>query len=170
MTDISPDPAAESDLRKIADGIQPVWTETFDHPIYGPLTFSAKLPNALTLAQQSVEMDNLLGRLDAEPRSGTMVLVAAIAGLKTLVDRPVIRERRVEEPENDHTIIEKDYYDPEEEVSEVFLVRVWTEFSMWRAAFLEEAERLGESSRETAGPGSNEPSTSPTDSPSTIPA
>lgn len=170
MTDTAiTESAHDADLRKIAQGIQPEWEHEHVHPVHGPLVFKAKLPTAIDLANQSVEMDNLLGNLEGEPRATTMILVAAIAGLKTLVECPVLRERRVEDPENEHVVVRQERYSPEEETSEVFLVEVWTAFSMWRNSFMVRADDLGESSGETTGNGSNEPYTSPITSPSTTP-
>lgn len=174
MTDVTTESppqetAHDADMRKIAQGLQPEWEHTANHPAYGPLTFRAKLPTALQLAQQSVEMDNLLTNLDGDARQGTMILVAAIAGLKTLVECPVVREEREEDPESGRTVISKVHYNPEAETSEVFLVEVWTAFSLWRASFMARSDDLGESSGETTGNGSNEPSTSPIASPSTTP-
>lgn len=159
--------SADTDLKKIANGITPEWEQTFEHPVFGPLTFKAKLPKAKALAAHSIEMDEQLGQMEATPRPSTMVLVAAIAGVKTLLERPVIRERREYDESVSREVVHQDLYDPEEEVSEEFLADVWMAFSLWRNSFLLRVGELGNSSGETTGSSSSEPSSEPTDSPST---
>lgn len=159
----------DKDLKEIAVGGQPQWEETFEHRQFGKLTFKAKLPTALALARHSIEMDNLLTDLYGEARLGTQLIVAAIAGLKTLIELPVVSEtRREDEDVPERVVIEKVYYDPEAETDETFLSEVWTSFSLWRTKFIDKVDELKNSSGETSGNGSSESSTATTDSPSTI--
>lgn len=164
--------ATEQDIKTIAHGGQPVWEETFEHPEHGPLTFKAKLPTAIQLTRHSIEMDNLLAALYGEPSFQTQIMVAAIAGLKTLIERPVVAEKRFEDDDTGMTKIEKLYYDPDSEVHEAFLGDVWRSYAEWRADFTnpKKVKSLGNSSGETSGSGSSESSTATTDSPSTTPA
>lgn len=161
----------EQDLHRIANGGAPQeWRHTARHPTHGDLTFTAQLPTALTLSRQSIAMDNLLTELSpaAEPRAATMILVAAIAGLQTLVNLPVIREDPTQDPDDPaRLVVRRVYYDPATETDEGFLVDVWLAFSGWRQSFIERADELGNSSGETSGSDSSTESTSPTASPST---
>jgi hypothetical protein len=164
--------ATERDIKTIAHGGQPVWEETFEHPEYGPLTFKAKLPTALVLTAHSIEMDNMFGLLYAEPSLQTQIMVAAISGVKVLMERPVVAEKRTEDPDNGMVRVEKVFYDPDAEIHESFLGDVWRSYSEWRQDFTnpKKVAALGNSSGETNGSDSNESSTATTDSPSTIPA
>lgn len=158
-------------LKVVAHGEQPVWESEREHPVHGKLTFKAGLPTARQLARHSVEMDNLLADLGeaGDPRPGTMVLVAAIAGIGTLVEPPVVSEKR-EEDEDGNVRVAQVRYDASEETRTDFLVDLWMEYSQWRADFLERVDELGNSSRGTNGSGSSEPSTATTASPTTTPA
>lgn len=173
--------ATDTDLRRIARGQQPEpFEKTFDHRLHGELTFRVPaLPRATALAAHSIEMDNLLAEMAAEPSPQTRMLVAAIAGLKAApgvqgvsvlgVELPVIGQTETEVEDRGSTRVERVFYDAEAEVDEGFLVDVWLEVSMWRRAFFtqEAVERLGESAGETSGGASSEPSSEPSDSPST---
>lgn len=163
----------ETDLQRIASGGPPAdWTYTAKHPVHGEVTFTAGLPTALTLSRHSIAMDNLLAELspNAEPRAATMLLVAAIAGLQTLVTLPVIDEARTQDPDDPaRAVLRRVYYDPVAETNENFLVDVWLAFSSWRQAFVEQVDQLGNSYGETSGSDSSTESTSPTASPSTTP-
>jgi hypothetical protein len=161
------------DLKAIAEGRQPrPWSETFTHPVHGPLTFRATLPKAMALAEQSVQMDNLLQNLAGEARMNTLILCSAISGLKTLIELPVLREEREEDPDSGHIVVKQYRYDPENETDETFLANVWMAYSQWRASFMSiGAEReLKNSSGETDGDDSSESSSEASASPSTIPA
>lgn len=161
----------EQDLQRIAQGGAPrQWTYTATHPVHGEITFTAGLPTALTLSRHSIEMDNLLTELSpsAEPRPATMILVAAIAGLQTLVTLPVVSESRTQDPDDpERAVLRRVYYDPVAETHEDFLVDTWLAFSGWRQAFVTQVDQLGNSSGETSGSDSSTESTSPTASPST---
>lgn len=161
--------ASERDIKTIAHGGQPVWEETFEHPDHGPLTFKAKLPTAIQLTHHSIGMDNLLGALFAEPSLQTQIMAAAITGLKVLIERPVVDEKRSEDPDTGLTKIEKVFYDPDTELHESFLNDVWRSYAEWRQEFTnpKKVAALGNSSGETNGSDSNESSTATTDSPST---
>jgi hypothetical protein len=162
--------ATEQDVKAVAHGGQPVWEETFEHPEHGPLKFTAKLPTALLLTKQSIEMDNILADLTGEPSFQTQVMAAAISGLKVLIRVPVIHETRKHDDDTGKTTIEKVYYDPEAELHEAFLGDVWRAYSVWRSSFVNKVDELKNSSGETSGSGSNESSTATTVSPSTTPA
>lgn len=162
-------------LRTVAHGGQPEWEGTYEHLEHGELTFKAKLPKTKALTAHSIAMDNELAELTAPegPRPGTMILVAALAGMKTLVELPVIdRREETDEDAPGRTKIVTVYYDPDEEVDTGFLVQVWTDFSVWRQTFLTRVGELGNSSGETSSPGndSSESSSDTTGSPSTTPA
>jgi hypothetical protein len=161
------------DIKAIAEGRQPKpWVYTATHPVYGELTFRAELPRVRQLTEHSKERDNLLAGLDTEPGMNTLILCSAIAALKTLIQVPVIREERVEDEDDPaHVKITKVYYDAEAEYSEAFLADVWIAYANWRASFLEPqaTDALGESSGETGGDDSSEPSNGISDSPSTTP-
>lgn len=174
-----------TDAEKIARGQEPAPFEaTFTHPIHGELTFRcARMPRAPELLQHSVEIDNQLHRLGAgaQPRAATMILAAAIAGLKQvdgdapsrgilMQQLPVIDEHRTEDPETGGVRIERIYYDAEDETDVGFLTEVWVGFSNWRTGILQEVDAVKGRSGETSGPDSSESSTAPTVSPSTTPA
>jgi hypothetical protein len=99
-----------------------------------------------------------------------MLLVSAIAGLKTLVSCPSSTARssrpRTTDVEERVTLI---YYDPRSEFNELFVVEVWTAASLWRRALLdpEFMERLGKGSEPTPGSGSSTSSDAASTSPST---
>ena len=176
MTDRPPDHLLpdDADIQAIAEGREPKpFRGTFEHAVHGPLQFTMKMPRAAELIEHSVEMDNTLARLNAQPREGTMMLVAALAGLKTLVQLPVI-DRKVEEVE-DSDVEERvtlTYYDPDAEFNQLYVVEVWNAASKWRRALLdpEFMEALGKDSEPTPGSGSSTPSDELKASPSTTPA
>lgn len=150
-------PSAE-DLQAVARGEKPrPWRQTFSHPVHGDLEFAMELPTVADMARHSAAMDNLaveMGLIGAA-RGGTILLLAAIAGLETLMKLPVVAEHR-EEPEDEddpRETVSKVYYDPRGELSEQWLAEVWTQASGWRAAFLEPKalDRLGKSSGPTPG-------------------
>lgn len=167
---------------KVAQGRPDIWEETFTHPRHGELTFRAPSPKAADQLRHSVEMDNYLADLGptAEPRGSTMLLAAAIAGLKqrdegppgqgVLVQLPVIGENRSEEQGSGKVTVERVYYDAEAEQDVSFLAMVWGGFSLWRQELLMEVDAVKGPSGETSGDDSNESSSGPTVSPSTIPA
>lgn len=176
MTDRPPDHMVpdDDDLKAVAEGREPKpWRGTFEHPVHGELQFTMKLPRTAQLMAHSIEMDSILHELDAPAREGTLRLAASLAGLKTLVQVPVV-DRKVEESESSDveervTLI---YYDPMGDFNQLFPVAVWEAASVWRQALLDPDffERLGKSSEPTPGEGSSSPSDEPTASPSTIPA
>jgi hypothetical protein len=96
----------KDDLKTIAAGGQPEWSGTYQHPQHGELVFRAKLPRARDLMRHTVEMDNQTEALDGISSNGTAVFAASIAGLKTLIRLPVLREDRGgrgrPEPRQDH--------------------------------------------------------------------
>lgn len=166
---------SDDDLRAVAAGRKPrPWRQAVSHPVHGELVFEMELPNALALSRHTIEMDNLLAGLYGEPRGSTMMLVSAIAGLKTLVKLPVVAQHREEseDPDDPRERVTEVRYDPESETNEVWLVDVWSAASAWRAAFVQPGalERLGKSSEATPGSASDTASDAPTASPSTIPA
>jgi hypothetical protein len=160
-------------VKVIARGGQPSWEETYEHPEHGEMTFKGKLPTARQLMEQSIAMDNLLAELsgDNQARSGTVMLASSITGMLHVLELPVVREERVvEDPDSGHEVIHQIRYDPMEEPDTEFLVNVWADFWLWRQNQLERIGELKNSSGETSGNGSSEPSNATTDSPSTIPA
>jgi hypothetical protein len=173
-----------SDAQRIARGQEPApFDRTFTHPVHGELRFRcSRLPKAAELLAHSIEMDNQLHELapGADPRQATMILAAAIAGLKPRLGEPgrgvlmeqlpVIGESRREDPESGKTTIETHYYDAEAETDIAFLTEVWIAYSEWRMGILAEVDAVKGPSGETRGLDSSESSTAPTVSPSTIPA
>lgn len=174
-----------TDAQRIARGQEPrPFEKTIPHPVHGPLTFrSTRMPKAHELLQHSVEIDNQLHQLGAgvDPRAGTMILAAAIAGLKpadpdfpargVLMEQlPVIDEQRTEDPDSGKVTVERFYYDAENEHDIGFLTEVWVAFSQWRSDVLEGVDAVKGPSGETDGRDSSESSTAPTVSPSTTPA
>lgn len=160
----------DADKAKVARGETPVWEGTFKHALHGELRFSAPLPKAVALAEQTIETDNLLANLDGPPREATMILVAAMAGFKTLLDLPVIEERREEDEETGKVTVERVYYDVDDELDVAFPVTVWRDFSEWRQGFIDGLDDLKKGLGETRGSGSSEPSSDRSGSPSTTPA
>jgi hypothetical protein len=172
-----------SNAERIARGGQPApWEQTFTHPRLGELTFRAEMPTVLQSAAHNVEMDNLLAKLTGDARAGTMLLVAAIAGLKQDPDRgpgksimvglPVVDEDRVEDEGSGQVTVTRLFFDAEAEQDSAFLIEVWTAFSMWRFGVLQEADAVKGSSGEpiTSSSDSGTPSGAPIASPSTTPA
>jgi hypothetical protein len=164
----------DADLEAIAQGREPKpWRGTFQHPVHGDLQFTMHLPRAAQLMEHSVAMDNMLEKLDASPREGTMRLVAALAGLQTLMELPVVdrkeEESELSDVEERVTLIR---YDPINDFNQLFPVAVWEAASVWRQALLDKDffERLGKGSEPTPGEGSSTASDEPTASPSTTPA
>lgn len=166
--------------QRIARGL-PVepWEHTATHPVHGALTFRAQVPLATAIAEHYVAIDNRLGNLNGTPRGGTMLLVAALAGMAPpdpvdapgkglLMDLPVIAEERTEGEHSDTVV--KVFYDPDLEVDVDFLTDVWLEFSQWRNGLLEEVDAVKGSSGETDGSGSSDESSVPSVSPGTTPA
>lgn len=174
-------------LEAIARGEPASWEGTFKHPRYGDLTCRVpELPKNKDWLRHATLQDELIIELgaktvvgeDGERRtvlgnpnnvgSGTAQLASAIAALKTIIQVPVIEERRIEDPENAaHERIEKVYYDPLEDDDMSFALQVWTEFWVFRLALLNKVGDLGKSSGETPGSASDASSPAATVSPST---
>lgn len=161
-----------TDAEKIARGENPEWVETFEHPTYGQLTFRGRLPTATALLEHHVQIDNRLANLDGPPRTSTMIIVSALAGLSgsLLVECPVVAETREPDDERGSERVTKVYYDPDEETDLDFLSTVWLAFSAWRQEKLGEVDAVKGPSGETSGSASSESSSAPTGSPSTTPA
>lgn len=168
-------------LKTIAAGGNPVWEQTYKHPVHGDLTFRGALPTADKLTEQSIMADYLADQaaerlsaatgtsISVENLSGdSALLVAAIAGVATLLELPVLREDRIEDPDRpEHVRIDRVRYNPREEQFEAFLVRVWVDYATWRVGMIERVDELGKSSGVTTGQDSNGESSEPTESPIT---
>lgn len=122
--------------QQIKDGAVQPWEETFTHPVHGDLTFKGPLPDTAAMTRQAMARDELMADMDlgATPRGYTLLLVNAQAGILTLLDRPEVDRKQIEE--DDMTRVETVLYDPRADVIETFPVLVWETFSNWRAAFL----------------------------------
>jgi len=147
-----------------ARGGEPAWSGTFDHPEYGKLTFTVKrTPRNKDWLNHAVTQEQIAPGLTNGGGSG--VLAAAIAGMMTFIDRPVISEDRVEDPDNpDHVTVTQVRYDPLEDESIDYPVQVWLDFMTWRAELLNKVDEVKNSSGVTSGPTSEDSSPEPTDS------
>lgn len=131
------------DIQAIAEGRNPVWEQSFDHRVHGSLSFRGTLPTAKQQMLHAIAMDNLLATLDDEagPRGGTLVLVAAMAGLRAtdatrpsrglLLELPAVAERKVEDPESGKVTVHRSFYDVDAETDIAFPVSVWVAYSEW---------------------------------------
>lgn len=144
------------DATKIAQGIPVTWEKTYPHPGFGDITFKGKMPGAVLLAKHSIEMDKIIlaTGYEGDVRPGTIVLVAALAGFRTILELPVVEERESTiDEETGHKQIERITYDPNAETDEEFLAQVWRDFSKWRAETNSNVgkvkDALGESSATT---------------------
>lgn len=144
------------DANKIAQGLPVSWEHEYEHPKYGKLVFKGKMPGAIQLARHSIEMDRIIGEAgyEGDIRPGTFVLVAALAGFRTILELPVVEEKEITvDEETGHKQLERIKYDPNAETDEEFLARVWSDFSEWRsktnAGVGKVKEALGESSATT---------------------
>lgn len=144
------------DATKIAQGIPVTWEKTYPHPKFGDITFKGKMPNATLLAKHSIEMDKIIlaTGYEGDVRPGTIILVAALAGFRTILELPVVEEKETTiDEETGHKQIERITYDPNAETDEEFLAQVWGDFSKWRAETNSNVgkvkDALGESSATT---------------------
>lgn len=175
---MSTDPALQAAAAKIADGRNVPWTHTAEHPKHGALTFTAELPKATLLLQHSIAIDNRLDEmgLTGSARPGTMILVAALAGMadSLLMAMPVVREDREEDADSGKTTITKVRYDPDEELDVDWLTDVWMGYSMWRGGLLGpegvDAVKGPSGESEVDGPEHSGASSEASVSPSTTPA
>jgi|SRR5580698_3188985 hypothetical protein len=157
------------DATKIAQGIPVTWEKTYPHPKYGDITFKGKMPNATLLAKHSIEMDKIIlaTGYEGDIRPGTAMLVAALAGFRTILEMPVVEEKETTlDEETGHKQIERIAYDPNAETDEEFLDKVWKDFSRWRGETNSSVGKvktaLGESSATTpATIGPSSPDTTP---------
>lgn len=166
------DETIRRDAEKVAHGGQPQWEHTARHRLYGELTFTGRMPDATGLTAQSLRVDELLNELPADvtPRTATMVLVAARAGLPTLIDLPVIREENlVDDPETGHTKVKQHFYNPDTEIDERFLANVWLDYSQWRDGILQALDSVKSSSGGTSGSESAGSSTAAMEPPQATP-
>jgi hypothetical protein len=144
------------DATKIAQGLPVSWEQEYDHPKHGKIIFKGKLPGAIQLAHHSIEMDRIISEAgyEGDIRPGTFVLVAALAGFRTILELPVVEEKETTvDEETGHKQVERIKYDPNAEPDEEFLARVWGDFSRWRSETNSSVgkikESLGESSATT---------------------
>lgn len=150
----------------IAQGGQPYWEETFDHPKLGKLTFKvSSLPRTKDWLAHAVAQEQYGPGLSMAGLPSA--LAAAVAAMKTFIQVPVIDEKRIEDPDNGHVRIEQTFYDPLEDEHVEFVTLVWASFYNWRAQTLskETQDAVKNSSGATSGPESAEPSPATTDSP-----
>lgn len=132
----------------IAKGGEPAWQETFDHPEHGKLTFVCKaMPTGSDWLRQAMVQDALAPGL----MTGTgAVLAAAAAGMQTIIEPPVIDEKRIEDPDNpDHVKIELTRYDPLVDPNTQFPIDVWIAFHAWRIEVL--GERTKDAVKNSSG-------------------
>lgn len=117
-----------------ARGGQPAWKHEFEHPELGKLTFSvAKAPRVRDWLQHAVVQEDVAPGLGGY--SG--MLAAAVAGMRTFVQTPVLHEeRQVDEDNPDHVKIIQHRYDPLEDEHMDFPVEVWVTFMAWRSDLL----------------------------------
>lgn len=123
------------DANKIAQGLPLIWEQEYEHPKHGKLVFKGKMPGAAIMAQQSVEMDRIILATGYEGniRWGTFRLVAALAGLRRILELPIVEEKETTiDEETGHKQVERIPYDPDTEPDEEFLVKIWEDFSDWR--------------------------------------
>jgi hypothetical protein len=143
---------------QIAAGGEPVWQATFPHPDHGDLTFTVKhMPVARDWLEHYTTMQDLAPGVNS-------MLSAGIAGMLTFMDRPVLAENRVEDPDNPtHVRIEKVLYDPLEEQRFEFVMEVWATFTAWRVETLSDETRgaVKNSSGATTTSGSETDESSP---------
>lgn len=144
------------DANKIAQGLPVSWEQEYEHPKHGKLVFKGKIPTATLLAKHSIEMDRIIlaTGYEGDIRPGTFMLVAALAGFRTILELPVVAERETTlDGDTGHKQLERIKYDPNAETDEEFLARVWSDFSQWRsktnAGVGKVKEALGESSATT---------------------
>lgn len=156
----------------IANGGEPAWSETFTHPKHGEIAFSVtKTPCNKDWIRQANTLDRIVREYGGDPNDAsarTTLFANACAGILTLMDRPVIAERRIVDPENeDHQQIETVRYDPLEDEDMGFPMQVWTSYFSWRNDLLDSLPELGKDSGETSGSASDAQSPAVTVSPST---
>lgn len=135
--------STRKDIEAIAAGRTPAWEQSFEHRVHGRLTFRGSLPTARQQVLHAIEMDNLLATLDDEagPRGGTLVLVAAMAGMRArdtsrpsrgvLLELPAISEEKVEDAETGKATVKRAFYDVDAETDVAFPVDVWVAYSEW---------------------------------------
>lgn len=152
MTDTTPLTEDSPEVRQIAMGVNPSWEQTFPHPRHGALTFKGKLPKASALLEHQIEIDNRLAHLDGAPRTSTMIMVAALAGMTPvdpdqpgqglLLELPVLAEDRDEDPDTGRVKITRRYYQADDETDVGFLTDVWISFSTWRSGLIEAVDAV----------------------------
>lgn len=160
-------------IEQIAHGGDASWEGTFSHPEHGELTF--RVPRTLTNSdwiRHTNAIDRIVRSHGGDPNDAsarTTLFASACAGILELMERPVILEREIEDPENqDHVKIERVRYDPLLDENMNFPVQVWDAYFTWRNRLHERIGELGKDSGETHGSGSGEPSPAATGSPSMI--
>lgn len=156
----------------IASGGQPEWSEEFEHPVLGKLSFRVRrLPTTL----EWLAVAALAEQVAPGVTVGTGALLAeAVAGILQLMERPVVRETRVEDPDTPgRQKLVQEQYDPRVDVHADFPIVVWGAFNVWRNRILspDTLEQAKNSQGATDSPGSETvaPSPEPTDSPHSTP-
>lgn len=159
------------DATMIARGGQPSWSQEFQHPVHGALTFKVK---ALPKARDWLDMSVLKEQLAPGVIQGSgLMLAEALAGMMTMMERPVLSEEREEDPDNPgHQKLRQTLYDPTEEEQWEFPVIVWSAFMAWRIKTLspDVAEQVKNSSGATSGSETDAQSLATTDSPPSTPS
>lgn len=163
-------------IAQIAEGREPLWEQTFEHPEHGPLIFRVtKTPTNADWLRHAAAKDQMIRAQGGHPDdmgSQTQLFAAACAGIRELMECPLIAEKRVQDPEVEgHERIERIRYDPLEDTGMGFPIEVWITFFTWRGKLLEDGVgELKNASGESGGSELGEPSPAATLSPSTTPA
>lgn len=138
------------EVKTIALGGEPRWEQEFPHPTHGELTFVVeRTPRVKDWLAHAAMQEKIAPGLE-----GAMAgeLAAAVAAMYTFMQRPVIAEKRIEDPDTPgHERIEKTLYDPLEDEQMEFPVRVWRAWFEWRIGLLQQREALKNSSGVTSG-------------------
>jgi hypothetical protein len=154
---------ASTVAKQIAQGQQPAWEKTFEHPKHGSLTFRVKkLPTVADWIAHTNVQEQLT------PGGTPSVLSAAVAAMSTFMEVPILDENRIEDPDNpDHFRIEVVRYDPLQDEDFTWVCKVWLDFYAWRETTISDStqEQVKNSSRATAGDADGGSSLVTTDSP-----
>lgn len=163
-------------LQTIAEGGDPCWEQTYDHPVHGELVFrTSRMPKNEDWLVHAARVDEMLASRGLDPDAvgqRTATYAAAMVGIGTIIEPPILETKIVAvEGEAGHQKEQVIRYDPLEDDSNV-PVRAWMDFNRWRQEIMARAAEgeLGNSSGETPGSASGDSSPEPTASPSTIPA
>lgn len=151
-------------VREIAAGGEPAWRQTFTHPEHGELEFVVReMPKTRDWLAHAVAQEALGPGLGG---SVNAALAAAVAGMQTFVEVPVLSEEREEDPDNpDHIRIRQVRYDPLDDENFDFPILVWATFMNWRGDLFSRREDLKNSSGVTSTASADDSSPASTESP-----